>query len=73
MCENKLPIEVDDIKEAIYRGVYDAMWQMITGATDMPCHDFYDTIKDAIKESIEKLNVEDAIREATKEAIKEST
>jgi hypothetical protein len=37
----KLPtITKDELLEAIRQGVHDAMWEMITNATQMPCHDF---------------------------------
>ena len=41
-----------DIYDAIRQGVNDAFWQMITDATDAPCADFYDTIREAVKEAI---------------------
>jgi hypothetical protein len=34
--------------------VHDAIWHMITNANDMPCHDFYDTVKDGVAEGIER-------------------
>lgn len=40
-------IDKEEILGAIRDGVRDAMWQMITNATGMPCHDFFDTINNA--------------------------
>ena len=42
----------DLVYEQIHTGVQDALWQMITNATQMPCHDFYDSIKDAVKKAV---------------------
>ena len=30
------------------------MWQMITNATSMPCHDFFDTVKDGVAQGMTK-------------------
>lgn len=42
-------LDASEVYAAISDGVYRAIWQMITNSTDMPCNDFYDTIKDAAK------------------------
>ena len=42
----------EEFLDAVYRGVYDAMWQMITNETDMPCADFYEMIKKGTKEAM---------------------
>lgn len=42
----------EEFLDAVYRGVYDAMWQMITSGTDMPCADFYEMIKKGTKEAM---------------------
>jgi hypothetical protein len=44
-------LDADEVYQAIRDGVHDAMWQMITNATHMPCHDFYDTLKDAVEKA----------------------
>jgi hypothetical protein len=48
-------VSKEELLGAIREGVRDALWRMITNATDMPCHDFYDTVKEGaaagIKES----------------------
>lgn len=36
----------DLLHDAIRRGVADAVWRVATNATDAPCADFYDSIKD---------------------------
>jgi hypothetical protein len=51
----KLPrVSKEELLGAIRDGVHDAIWHMITNATDMPCHDFYDTVKDGVAEGIER-------------------
>lgn len=40
--------------DSIRAGVSDAMWQMITNATSMPCHDFFDTVKDGVAQGMTK-------------------
>ena len=45
----------DRYYEAIAEGVHRAFWQLFSNATDMPCHDFYDTLKDAAREAFEKV------------------
>jgi maltose-binding protein MalE len=42
----------EELKEAISEGVYQAFWQMITHATGMPCHDFYDAVGDAVERAM---------------------
>jgi hypothetical protein len=34
-------------------GVADAMWKLMTSATDMPCSDFYDSIQAGVKQGIQ--------------------
>lgn len=41
----------EEIYKAIKDGVYEAMWQLFTNATDMPCSDFYNYIKEGVKEA----------------------
>jgi hypothetical protein len=48
-------LDEDKIYRAIREGVHDAIWHMITNATQMPCADFYDTIKDAAREAFSKM------------------
>lgn len=43
----------DRYYEAIAEGVHRAFWQLFSNASDMPCHDFYDTLKDAAREAFE--------------------
>ncbi len=51
-------LDPERIYEAIRSGVYDAIWQMITNNTDMPCADFFGTIKEAAKEALGDLTQE---------------
>jgi hypothetical protein len=39
----------EKIYEAIRQGTYDAIWQMINNATDAPCADFFDSIKEGAR------------------------
>ena len=48
-------LDEEQVYEAITEGVYRAIWRLATHATDMPCKDFYDSIKDGVKEAQEKL------------------
>jgi|688.fasta_scaffold1069653_1 hypothetical protein len=46
-------IDEDRFYEAIREGVADAMWKLMTSATDMPCSDFYDSIQAGVKQGIQ--------------------
>ena len=48
-------LEPKKVYEAIADGVQRAMWGMITNSTQMPCHDFYDTIEKAAKSAFSGL------------------
>ncbi len=50
------PLDPDKIYHAIGQGVHDAIWDMITNATQMPCADFYDTIKEAAREAFSQMD-----------------
>ena len=46
MSAMQLPdVTAEQFLRAVRDGVSDAMWQMMTNATDMPCHDFYEMVK----------------------------
>lgn len=49
------PLTNQQLYDAVRDGVDNAFWRMITNATSMPCHDFYDTIKRAAQEAFEKV------------------
>jgi hypothetical protein len=51
-------------------GVNDAVWRMITNATQMPCLDFYDTVKEGVAKGIEELGAETLARLVKKHASK---
>lgn len=44
-------IRSEQFFEAIKSGVSQSMWEMITNATDMPCSDFFNMIKEGTKEA----------------------
>lgn len=48
-------LDPEKIYEAIKDGTCLAIWRMITNATDMPCADFFDTVKDGVKEAMMEL------------------
>lgn len=49
---NNLPfLNKEDVTDAIEQGVHRAVWEMITGITDMPSSDFWDTLKDAMEKA----------------------
>lgn len=63
----------EQILEAIRKGVHDAMWQMITNATQMPCADFFDTLKQGIHDGIEDaMPLRSDIKEAIAEGVAKS-
>jgi hypothetical protein len=41
-------VSKQELLAAIRAGVHDAMWKMITNATQAPCADFYDAVKDGV-------------------------
>ena len=43
--------------EAIRQGVADAIWRVATNATDAPCKDFYDTIKEGVTAGVARLDI----------------
>ena len=43
---------------AIRQGTKDAIWAVATNATDMPCSDFYQTIKEGVSEAMQQLRDE---------------
>jgi hypothetical protein len=49
-----MQISKRELLDAIREGVHDVVWQMITNATSMPCHDFYDTLQEGIADGIER-------------------
>lgn len=52
MAEIDLDLGPDQIYQAIREGVADAMWRLMTNATDMPCNDFYDHVKAGVKDAV---------------------
>lgn len=66
MCESgdgyNGPIRKEEIFEKIREGVHDAFWQLFSSATMMPCQDFYDTVKEGVKEAISELEFPDITR-----------
>jgi hypothetical protein len=50
-----LSLKSGEMKHAVTTGVENAMWQMITNATQMPCRDFFDTVGDAVERAMSKL------------------
>jgi hypothetical protein len=53
--EVELPaISKEELLGAIREGVHDAMWRMITNATQMPCADFFASVEDGVAAGIER-------------------
>ena len=48
-------LTTDEIQEAIARGVERAMWRMITGITDMPSSDFWETLEESMESAFTKI------------------
>lgn len=44
-----------EMHEAVAEGVDRAIWRMITGVTDMPSMDFWDTLKGSIERAFERI------------------
>ena len=57
----------NDIFEAVAEGVDRAIWRMITGITQMPSSDFWDTLKTAIETAFERVANETIERKADEE------
>jgi len=51
-----------EMHEAVADGVERAMWRMITGITDMPSHDFWDTLKAALERAFVKISEDEIER-----------
>lgn len=51
-------ITADELIAAIRGGVGDAVWRMITSGTDMPCADFYETMRIAAEAAFSKASVQ---------------
>ena len=67
----KLPtVSKQELLNAIRDGVADAMWRMITNATDVPCADFYDFVKDGVAQGIERLDLGDKLKDGITERLK---
>lgn len=68
----KLPtVSKQELLNAIRDGVADAMWRMITNATDMPCADFYDFVKDGVAEGIRQIDLSDTLKDGIRERLNE--
>lgn len=52
MTNDRISLSRKDMMEAVSEGVRRAVWQMITNATDMPCADFFDAVKEGVAEGI---------------------
>jgi hypothetical protein len=67
----KLPtISKQELLGAIRDGVAEAMWRMITNATDAPCADFYNFVKDGVAEGIKRLDLGDTLKDNIMERLK---
>jgi hypothetical protein len=47
-------MEDDRFYHAVREGVADAMWRMITNATDMPCADFFEMVRKGVAEGFKR-------------------
>jgi len=52
------------VVDAFSEGTKNAIWQMITNATDTPCQDFYDAVTKGIKEAILEMDLADVLRKS---------
>lgn len=50
-------LDPEKVYEAISKGVEDAIWRMITNATDAPCQDFYDSIEKGAREAFKNISI----------------
>lgn len=46
----------EDFLEAVFMGVRCGIMDIATNATDMPCHDFYDSIKDGVTKAMSEVS-----------------
>jgi hypothetical protein len=66
----RLPtVTKQELLDAIRDGVYDAVWQMIRNATDAPCADFFEMVKQGVTEGICSMDVSDAVKNGVMEGI----
>ncbi len=56
MCEGEDVIRTEQFMEQIRLGTYSAIWQIATNATDAPCADFYDSIENGVKKSMDNIS-----------------
>lgn len=42
----------DLLSTAVQKGVEIAFWNMMTNATDMPCSDFYESVKEGVRDAV---------------------
>ena len=54
MAELPADVSAAAFLQSVRLGVDDAVWRMITNATDMPTADFYDFLKQGVAEGIER-------------------
>lgn len=50
--DKNLDMSDSRVYDAVKEGVRDAIWQMITNATDCPCGDFFEFLKDGVAKGI---------------------
>ena len=52
-----LGITKEEYLRAVQDGVAQAIWQVATNATTMPCADFYAHIKDGVSEAVSNMDL----------------
>lgn len=50
-------LDEEKVYEAIRQGVADGIFRIATNASDMPTHDFFNSIKDGVKAAVKDLGV----------------
>lgn len=50
-------LDPEKVYGAISKGVENAIWRMITNATDMPCADFYEAIQNAATKAFDNVTI----------------
>lgn len=53
--DNTNKLSTEQMMDAISNGVRQAIWDVMTNNTDMPCADFYDAIKNGVTAAHENI------------------
>lgn len=52
-------VTAKDVFDAIREGVAHAIWRVATNATDMPTADFFDSVKEGMRDGVSRMSLPD--------------